>query len=110
MLRIYDETGKLTLPFGAMICKLLIEACCQVHPHELPIPKRQKIDRRTKAMYESHVYNRLQGEPARVQANEDDEDSIENRFLAIENAVFDQSLQIEQLEEKVTSGFNDLRS
>ena len=59
MLRIYDETRKLTLPFGAMICKLLIEAGCQVHPHELPIPKRQKIDSCTKAMSESHVHNCL---------------------------------------------------
>ena len=110
MLRIYDETMKPTLPFGAMICKLLIEAGCQVHPHELSTPKRRKIDCRTKSMSASHVHNRIQGEPALIQANEDDEDSIENRHLAIENAVFDQSLQIKQLEETVSRGFNNLRN
>ena len=61
-------------------------------------------------MSESHVHNRLQGERARIQANEEDTDPIENRLIAIENAVFDQSVQIKQLEEKVSSGFNDLRN
>ncbi|XXG60543.1 hypothetical protein AAC387_Pa04g2424 [Persea americana] len=91
-----------------MICKLLIEVGCPVHSHELPIAKRQNIDRRTKAMSESHIHNRLQGEPAHIPADEDDEDSIGNQLLAIEHAVYDQPLQIEQLEENVTTGFTDL--
>ena len=93
-----------------MICKLLLEAGCQVYQHELPISKRQKIDRRTRSMSDTHVYNRVQGESASVQANEDDEDSIENRLLVVKHAVYDQSLQIEQLENIVTSGFADLRN
>ena len=110
MLRIYDETRKLTLPFGALICKLLIEANCPVHPHELPIAKRQKIDCRTKAMSESHVNNRLQVEPDHVPVEEKDDNSIANRLLAVEHAIYDQSLQIEQLKDKVTTGFADLRN
>lgn len=110
MLRIYDKTRKLTLPFGAMICKLLIEAGCQVYRHELLVSRKQKIDGMTKAMFNTHVRGRLQGEQARVQADEEVEYSIENRLLAIENVVFDQSVQIEHLEEKVTSGYSDIRN
>lgn len=62
MLQIYDETRKLTLAFGAMICKLLTAAGCQVYQHDLPISKRQKIDRWTKSMSNTHVLNLIQGE------------------------------------------------
>lgn len=61
MLRIYDETRKLTLPFGSMICKLLIEAGCQVYKHELPFSRRQKIDGRIKAMSNTHVWVLFRG-------------------------------------------------
>ena len=47
---------------------------------------------------------------ARFSVEENDDDSIENRLLAVEHAVYDQSLQIEQLEDKVTIGFVDLRN
>lgn len=106
MLRIYGETRKLTLLFGAMICKLMVEVSCQVYTYEMPVSRRQKIDDRTKGMSDTHVRGRLQGEPVQVQ--EDDEESIANRLLAVEHAVYDQSVQIEQLEEWMTTGFTDI--
>ncbi|RWR73042.1 hypothetical protein CKAN_00129200 [Cinnamomum micranthum f. kanehirae] len=58
MLRVYHEPRKLTLPFGALICKLMIEAGCQAYTHELPVTRRQKIDGRTLAMSNTHVRRR----------------------------------------------------
>lgn len=111
MLRVYNEPRKITLPFGAMICKLMIEKGCQAYSHELPVARRQVIDGRTKAMSDTHVARHLQRGQAPNEADDDAEaDSIENRLLAIENAVFDQSIQIEQLDERMATGFSDIRN
>ncbi|RWR73459.1 hypothetical protein CKAN_00173800 [Cinnamomum micranthum f. kanehirae] len=110
MLRVYHEPRKLTLPFDALICKLMIEAGCRVYTHELPVTRRQKIDGRTLAMSNTHLRRRLRGERAPVQADDAEVDSIEDRLLAIENAAFDQSVQIEQLEERVATRFSDNRN
>ena len=92
MLRMYNELRKLTLLFGAMICKLMIEAGCQAYTHELLVARRQKINGKTKAMSDTHVQRRLQEGQTPVLADDAEADSIENRLLAIEHAVFDQSV------------------
>ncbi|RWR77718.1 hypothetical protein CKAN_00621900 [Cinnamomum micranthum f. kanehirae] len=89
MLRIHHELRKLTLPFGAIICKMMIEAGCKAYTHELPVAKRQKIDYRTSAMSDTHVRRRPQREQAPAQAEDAETDSIEDRLLAIEHAVYD---------------------
>lgn len=91
MLQIYDEPRKLTLSFGAMICKLLIEAGCQAYTYEMPVSKRQKIDGTTKAISDTHLRGHIQGEQALVQDDED-ADFVENRLFTVEHAVFDQSV------------------
>lgn len=61
-------------------------------------------------MLDTHVRGRIQGEQAPVQDDGDDEDSIENCLLVVEHAVFDQSVQMEQLEEWMTAGFIEIRN
>ena len=88
-----------------MICKLMIEAGCQAYTHELLVTRRQKINGRTKAIPDTHVNRRLQGGQTPVQVDDAEANSIENHLLAIEHAVFDQSIQSEQLDERVASVF-----
>lgn len=110
MLRIFLDQRKLTLPFGAMICKMMIDAGCQAYSHELPVTKRQTISLRTMAMSDKHVCGRghIQAVHAQVQTDDAEEDSIEDRLSAVECAVFDQSVQIEHLEGRVTTGFSQM--
>ncbi|RWR72992.1 hypothetical protein CKAN_00124100 [Cinnamomum micranthum f. kanehirae] len=54
-------------------------------------------------MSDTHVRRRPQSGQAPVQAEEAETDSIEDRLFAIEHAVYDQSVQIEQLEEKMAT-------
>ena len=61
-------------------------------------------------MSDTHMRGRFQREQAPVQADDVKADSIENRLLAIEHVVFDQSVQIEQLEERVAIGFSNLHN
>ena len=50
------------------------------------------------------------GGQAPLQAGDADADSIENRLLAAEHAMFDQSVQIEQLDERVATSFSDIHN
>ncbi|RWR91264.1 serine/threonine-protein phosphatase 7 long form [Cinnamomum micranthum f. kanehirae] len=63
---------------------------------------------RTQSMSDTHVRRRPQRGQASVQANDAETNSIEDRLLAIEHAVYDQSLQIKQLEERVATGFSGI--
>ena len=52
-------------------------------------------------MFDTHVARHLQRGQAPDEADDDAEaDSIENRLLAVEHAVFDQSIQIEQWDDR----------
>lgn len=70
-------------------------------------------------MSDTHVRGRLQGLPAQHQAQdyedaEDDEGSIEDCLLTVEHVVYDQSIQIKQLEECMIecmiAGFTELQN
>lgn len=53
----------------------------------------------------------MQGELAHAQArDEEDGNSIENRLLLVERSVYDQSIQVELLEDRMTADFNDMRN
>ncbi|RWR84925.1 serine/threonine-protein phosphatase 7 long form [Cinnamomum micranthum f. kanehirae] len=85
-----------------------IEAGCQAYTHEMPVVKRQIIDGRTQAKSDTHVRRRPQKGQAPVQADDAETDSIEDMLLAIEHAVYDQSVQIEQLEERVATSILEI--
>lgn len=109
MLRVYEGTKRLALPFGVMICKLLIEQVCQAYDYEEPILLTKKINVITTLnMFETHTRGHIQGENIQAQATEV-EHSVEDHLLAVKEAVYDQSIQIELLEERVTAGFFEMR-
>ena len=76
ILKVYEGLKRLALPFGVMICKLLIKYGFYTYDHEEPILHRKKINAATLSMSEAHTRGHIQGENVQAQA-EDKDHSIE---------------------------------
>lgn len=101
MTKIYEGPNRLSLPFGVLICRLLIEKGCQAYPYEESIRPKKTISATTLKLSQAHTRPRA---PRREAAGASDdgsdsddsdvhgESSILHRLNDVEAAVSDQSI------------------